>query len=459
MLGKGNHGVGVEPFAVDAKAIDLGTIAAGQILDEPVARLQRQTRMLARYIGKPQYDVTTLAAPDDQFVFLQDDRFTTAGGYQFSKLTHRNYHQKLKETNENPARSRRAHDRLVLKDDFGASSQKHFLYYVYLMNASIFPAKPPAKKLFDWQAAGFRYFPYNEYLRDLFGGRVQKISLDGGFTCPNVDGTVAVGGCTFCDNRSFSPSRRVRRSDIGQQIQRGIEGLRRRYSVEKFLGYFQPATNTYAPVPKLRALYEEALSDPHIVGLVIGTRPDCVPNEVLDLIDELAAQSYVSLEIGMQTIHDASLDWMNRGHHHDAFLDCMARLVGRKFHTSVHVMLGLPGETREMMHATADEVARWRPAGVKIHNLYAVKRTELEGQVARGEVRLMELEEYLDHLADFIERLPPDCVIERISGDAPPDSLIAPQWCLHKGSIKSGLIAELERRGTIQGSRYAAANL
>ena len=284
--------------------------------------------------------------------------------------------------------------------------------------------------------------------------RVQKISLDGGFTCPNVDGTVATGGCTFCDNRSFSPSRRVKRTDIARQIERGIEGLRRRYSVERFLGYFQPATNTYGPLDKLETLYESALSDPRIVGLVIGTRPDCVPDDVLDLIDRFAEKHYVSLEIGMQTIHDASLDWMNRGHHHDAFVDAMTRIAGRKFHTSIHVMLGLPGETAEMMHQTADEVAKWRPAGVKIHNLYAVKRTDLVDQVARGEVRLLDLEEYLELLADFIERMPPETVIERISGDAPPDNLVAPQWCLNKGSIKSGLIELLERRGTVQGSRY-----
>lgn len=326
------------------------------------------------------------------------------------------------------------------------------------MDASIFPAKPQQNVAFDWRAAGFRYFPYNEYLRQLFGSRVQKISLDGGFTCPNVDGTVAVGGCTFCDNRSFSPSRRVRRADIARQIERGIEGLRRRYAVEKFLGYFQPATNTYGPLDRLRALYEEALGDPRIVGLVIGTRPDCLPDDVLDLIDQFAEHSYVSLEIGMQTIHDASLQWMNRGHDHAAFVDCMERIASRKtqsFHTSLHVMLGLPGETRQMMCQTADEVARWRPAGVKIHNLYAVHRTELAGQVARGEVQLLELEEYLDLLADFIERMPPGTVIERISGDAPPSSLIAPGWCLNKGSIKSGLVALLERRGTCQGSRLA----
>ncbi len=247
----------------------------------------------------------------------------------------------------------------------------------------------------------------------------------------------------------------MRRTDITRQIERGIEGLRRRYSVEKYLGYFQPATNTYGSLEKLSTLYEAALSDPRIVGLVIGTRPDCLPEDVLNLIDELAQHHYVSLEIGMQTMHDTSLDWMNRGHHHDAFLDAMQRVQGRHFSVSLHVMLGLPGETAQMMHETADEVARWRPAGVKIHNLYAVKRTELADQLARGEVRLLEMEEYLELLADFIERMPPDTVIERISGDAPPSDLIAPQWCLNKGSIKSGLIDLLTQRRTEQGSRFA----
>lgn len=331
------------------------------------------------------------------------------------------------------------------------------------MDASIFPTEPRQSAAspgvrYDWQAAGLRYYPYNEYLRSIFGSRVQKISIDGGFTCPNVDGTVAVGGCTFCDNRAFSPSRRVRRADIARQIENGIEGLRRRYSVERFLAYFQPSTNTYGPLTKLRALFEEALSNPRIVGLVIGTRPDCVPDEVLDLIDELATNAYVSLELGLQTVHNASLDWMNRGHHHDAFIDAMDRIEARnpKFHTCLHVMLGLPGETHPMMMETAAEVARRKPQGVKIHNLYAVKRTELEDQVARGEVRLLELDEYIELLADFIERMPPETVIERISGDAPPNSLIAPQWCLNKGTIKSKLIETLEQRGTRQGSKFSA---
>lgn len=307
----------------------------------------------------------------------------------------------------------------------------------------------------DWRGLGHRYYALNLYYRHRFGSRVQKISLDGGFTCPNVDGTVAIGGCTFCDNKAFSPSRRVRRDAIESQIQRGIEGLRRRYNSERFIAYFQPATNTYGSLDKLRLLWETAIADERIVGLIIGTRPDCVPDDVLNLVDEFAERIYVSLELGVQTIHNASLDWMNRGHHHDAALDAMNRASGRKFDVSLHIMLGLPGESRQMMLETAKQTAVWKPAGVKIHNLYAVERTKLVDQIQNGDVTLMEMEEYVDVLAEFLEYLPPETVIERISGDAPPSNLVAPQWCLAKGSIKQTLIDTLERRNTYQGAKYS----
>ncbi|RMF42492.1 MAG: TIGR01212 family radical SAM protein [Planctomycetota bacterium] len=309
----------------------------------------------------------------------------------------------------------------------------------------------------DWLNQGLRYYALNVYFRHRFGGRVQKISLDGGFTCPNVDGTVAIGGCTFCSNRAFSPSRRVRRQAIQRQIEEGISRLRRRYKNERFLAYFQPATNTYGPLEKLRDLWDAALEDPRVLGLVIGTRPDCVADEVLDLVDQFAERTYVSLELGVQTIHDASLEWMNRGHGHAASLDAMRRAAGRKFDISLHIMLGLPGETHAMMMATAEQVARWHPAGVKIHNLYAVEKTPLADEVRAGKTRLLELDEYIHLLADFLERLPPDVVIERVSGDAPPQDLIGPAWCLEKGEIIKRLNAEFERRGTHQGARYDAA--
>jgi radical SAM protein (TIGR01212 family) len=262
--------------------------------------------------------------------------------------------------------------------------------------------------------AGLRYYAYNFFLRNKFGGRVQKVSIDAGFTCPNVDGSVAKGGCTFCDNRSFSPSRRSPRMlprDVQGQISEGIRRLKWRYDVEKFIAYFQPATNTYAPVEKLRPLYEAAIEHPDVVGLAIGTRPDCVPDDVLDLLDELGRKTYLSVEFGLQTIHNRSLDWMNRGHHYDAFLDAFDRSLNRGFEICAHVILGLPGESHADMLATAREVARLRLDSVKIHNLYAVKDTPLAEQVARGEVKLLDRDEYIQILIDFLELLPPESLL------------------------------------------------
>jgi uncharacterized protein len=331
-----------------------------------------------------------------------------------------------------------------------------------------------------WQAAGLPYYPCNYFLRQRFGRRVQKISIDAGFTCPNVDGSVAIGGCTFCDNRSFSPSRRLAvvgrrqpRAGIRGQIDQSIARMRNRYrKCHDFLAYFQPATNTYAPVDRLRTVYEEALSHPQIVGLVIGTRPDCVPDDVLDLIEEIARREspsqvadplqisdsavsrkplYVAVEFGMQTMHDRSLDWMNRGHHHDAMQGAVERSRGRGFEIGAHIMLGLPGESHDDMMATAREVARLEIDAVKIHNLYCVKNTPLADQVARGEVCLMERDEYVRTLADFIEMLPPTMIVDRISGDAPPDYFIGPAWCLDKPAVKTAVLAEFARRKTRQG--------
>jgi radical SAM protein (TIGR01212 family) len=312
----------------------------------------------------------------------------------------------------------------------------------------------------DWRAAGLRYHAYNFYLRKKFGERVQKVSIDAGFTCPNVDGTVARGGCTFCDNRSFSPSRRSPRMsprDVAGQIAEGMRRLKWRYDVNKFIAYFQPATNTYAPVEKLRPLYEAAIEQDDVVGLAVGTRPDCVPGDVLDLLEELAGKTYLSVEYGMQTIHDHSLDWMNRGHHHDAMLDALERSRGRGFEICAHVILGLPGETHDDMLATAREVARLNLDSVKLHNLYAVKDTPLADQVARREVHLLERDEYIQVLVDFLELLPPDMIVERISGDAPPDYFIGPAWCLDKPGLRAALDAELERRDTWQGKFFRSA--
>jgi len=306
----------------------------------------------------------------------------------------------------------------------------------------------------NWRAAGHRYHPYGFAMRRRFGQRVQKVSIDAGFTCPNVDGTVAVGGCVFCDNRSFSPSRRVPRTNVAAQIDEGIRNLQRRYRVKQFIAYFQPATNTYAPAKQLRTLFEEALRHDQVVGLAVGTRPDCVEEDVLDLLTELAERTYVSVEYGMQTMHDRSLKWMNRGCTHAAMIDAVDRSRGRGFGISAHIILGLPGESEEDMHATAYEVARLGVDGIKLHNLYVVKNTPLADQLASGALTLIDRGQYVRMVVDFLERLPGDCVVERLSGDAPPDYFIAPTWCLEKTAVQKAIDAEIERRDTWQGRLY-----
>ena len=306
-----------------------------------------------------------------------------------------------------------------------------------------------------WRAAGLRYYAYNFALKQRFSFRVQKVSVDAGFTCPNVDGTVAKGGCTFCDNRSFSPSRRLPKAGIVGQIDQSIARMRLRYkNCKHYLAYFQPATNTYAPVERLRPLYEEALSHPQVVGMAIGTRSDCVPKDVLDLLQEFAERTYLSVEYGMQTIHNRSLDWMNRGHHHDSFLEAVERSRGRGFEICAHAILGLPGESHADMLATAKELARVNINAVKIHNLYCVKNTALAEQVEAGEVELMGRDDYVRTIVDFLELLPPTMVVERISGDAPPDYFVGPSWCLDKPAAKLAIQAEFERRDTWQGKLY-----
>jgi radical SAM protein (TIGR01212 family) len=300
-------------------------------------------------------------------------------------------------------------------------------------------------------AAGRRYRAFGRFLRERFGTRVYRVTIDAGFTCPNVDGTVAVGGCVYCDNRSFSPNRRLPRATVRQQVERGVALLEKRYRADRFLAYFQAATNTYAPVEKLRRLYDEALQHPQVVGLAIGTRPDCVPDPVLDLIAGYARERYVCLELGLQTIHDRSLDWMNRGHHYDAFVDAVKRCQGRGLDLCAHVILGLPGEAHADMMATADALAGLPVNAVKVHNLHVVRDTPLADDYRAGRVRLFERDEYVGVVCDFLERLPPDAVIHRLSGDAPPDYLVAPAWCLDKPALLRAIDAELERRGSWQG--------
>ena len=307
-----------------------------------------------------------------------------------------------------------------------------------------------------WRTEGLFFNAFGATLRRRFGGRVQRVSLDAGFTCPNVDGAITRGGCNFCDNRSFSPSRRVRLKRVEEQLRAGIESVRRRYNrVQGFIAYFQPATNTYAPVEQLEEVYELSLTvDRSVVGLAIGTRPDCVPDSVIELLARLSQKTCVSLEFGMQTIHDAGLRWMNRAHTHADLVNAIDRSRGRGFECCAHVILGIPGETQGDMMATADEIGCLGFDAIKLHNLYAVKGTPLGEQVLAGEIEMLRRDQYVATVVDFLERIPPEVIVERVSGDAPPDYLIAPRWCLEKSALRREIEREFLDRGTHQGSRY-----
>lgn len=304
-----------------------------------------------------------------------------------------------------------------------------------------------------------RFRAFGSHLRERFGGRIQRISIDAGFTCPNVDGAVARGGCNFCDNRSFSPSRRVRLAAVTEQLTRGMASLRQRYkNVSGFIAYFQPATNTYAPVDQLEEVYRRALEhSTEIVGLAIGTRPDCMPEPVIQLLSDMSQRTYVSLELGMQSRHDASLQWMNRAHTHAHMIDAMQRCQGRGFETCAHVILGIPGESRQQMLHTARAIGTLGLDAVKIHNLYAVHGTPLGEQCLSGEIKMMQRDDYVETVVDFLRLIPPRMIVERVSGEAPPKYLIAPQWCLEKSVLRKQIEDRMAELDAWQGDRFDAA--
>ncbi|HBO44445.1 MAG TPA: TIGR01212 family radical SAM protein [Planctomycetaceae bacterium] len=305
-----------------------------------------------------------------------------------------------------------------------------------------------------WRTAGHRYYRLGLYFRQVFGQPTWKITVDAGFDCPNRDGTVGTGGCRFCNPASFSPNRRHPLGGIADQIAHGAARLGHRHGTQRFLAYFQPGTNTYAPVSELRARYEEALACPGVVGLIVGTRPDCIADDALDLLADLARSTWVSLELGIQTIHDRSLDWLQRGHLHEASVDAVTRAKQRGLAVGAHLILGLPDETRGDMLATADEMTRLKIESVKLHNLYVVGDTPLARDHAAGRLALPSREQYIDCVVGFLERLRPECVVHRLAGDAPPEYLIEPQWCGRKTELRAAIEAELERRDTFQG-RFA----
>jgi radical SAM protein (TIGR01212 family) len=299
-----------------------------------------------------------------------------------------------------------------------------------------------------------RYYDLNSYLRKMFGCRVQKISLDAGLTCPNRDGRISTGGCMYCNSRGSGTGASRQGLSITDQIMRGKEFLKKRYKAQKFIAYFQSFCNTYGPYEKLKGLYQEALAIDDIVGLSIGTRPDCIDESVLTLIEGYARDYLVWIEYGLQSIHDRTLALINRGHDVGCFKGAVDKTRGRGIKICAHVILGLPFEDRDDMLTTAKAVAAMGIDGIKIHLLYVVKGTRMEKLYLEGKYRCLEQEEYVNLVCDFLELLPPDMVIQRLTGDPHPHELVAPEWSLRKNETLSRIKEILADRGSRQGKGF-----
>lgn len=294
---------------------------------------------------------------------------------------------------------------------------------------------------------------FGQYMLKQHGERVHKIALDAGFTCPNRDGTKGTGGCTFCNNVSFSPNGRTPPS-TAEQINKGKHAIFRRTRARKFLAYFQAYTNTYADVQALAALYDEALCEADMVGLSIGTRPDCVSAAVLDLLQHYQHQGLIVwLELGLQSAFDATLQRVNRGHGLAEYRDTLQAARVRGIPVCAHLIVGLPGETEAHCHATLDTVLALGVDGLKLHPLHVVKGTMLANEWRRGEYQPLALAEYIHIAANLIERTPQEIIYHRVTGTAAENILLAPAWCSSKWKILNGIEFELAQRGSKQGTR------
>ena len=299
-----------------------------------------------------------------------------------------------------------------------------------------------------------RYNDFNTYLRSLFGCRVQKITVDAGLSCPNRDGRVSSGGCIFCNARGSGTGAHSRGQTVTDQLLQGKKFLARRYKAHKFLAYFQSFSNTYAPIDTLRKLYDEALAVEDVVGLSIGTRPDCVDVPVLDLLQDYAGHHLIWLEYGLQSASDKTLELINRGHDVRCFENAVRATLNRGIKICAHVILGLPGESRRDILHTAGTISDLGIDGLKLHLLYVVKGTPLETLYQQGNYRCLEQQEYIDLVCDFLERIPPEMVIQRLTGDPHPEELVAPQWARRKTDTLRIINETLEKRDSWQGKYY-----
>ena len=298
-----------------------------------------------------------------------------------------------------------------------------------------------------------RYKIFSEELKRVFGCRVQRISVDAGFSCPNRDGTVGSSGCIYCGGAGSGSFGIVRGASVSEQLEHGKEVMVRKYKAQKFIAYFQPYSNTYAPLERLRALYDEALKVEDVVGLIVGTRPDCLPAATLNLLAAYGQRTYFWLELGLQSPLDRTLRLIGRGHDFASFAGAVRECKARQIRVCAHIILGLPGETREEMLAGAGVLNDLGVDGVKIHLLHVMGGTKLADDYLLGKVRVMERDDYVGLVCDFLERLDPSIIVQRLTGDGNRDHLIAPLWSLQKFEVLNTIDSELERRGSRQGSR------
>ena len=293
------------------------------------------------------------------------------------------------------------------------------------------------------------YYSLNRYLYDTFGEKVYKIALDGGFTCPNRDGRIGTEGCIFCSGSGSGEFAGDRRDSITVQIEKGKERLKGKVLGGKYIAYFQAFTNTYAPVEKLESLYREALQHPDIVALSIATRPDCLPEEVINLLKEMNQVKPVWVELGLQTIHERTADYIRRGYTLDVYDDAVKRLKTMGIQVITHVILGLPEETEEDMKATVRYVGTSGADGIKLQLLHVIRGTDLEKEYQEGKFSTLEMEDYVRLVADCIALLPEHMVIHRMTGDGDKKTLIAPLWSMDKKRVLNALnqaIREKERQ-------------
>ena len=298
-----------------------------------------------------------------------------------------------------------------------------------------------------------RYNAFSDYLKKKFGAKVYKITLDAGFSCPNRDGTISDCGCIFCDDGGSFSQAHSNQLSIEEQVRVGAETLRERFGAQKFMSYFQAFSNTYKPVDELETIYKSALTHPDIVGLSIGTRPDCVDDAKLKLISSFAKDYYTWVEYGLQSVHDKTLKKINRGHDYKCFLEAYEKTKSSGINVCIHVILNL-FETYDEMMETAKTIAKLEPDGVKIHMLCALEGTKLAKMYKNGEIDFMSQDEYVSTVCDFLEYLPPQTTIHRLAGNGLRTELVAPRWIGKKLDTLNRIDREFLRRESRQGSKF-----